>query len=278
MEPVQFPSSFSAVDKPAILIIDDDAGTRDTFRWSLSRQSGFRVETAATGTDGLCLARADRFDVLLIDLKLPDMSGIEILRILNKQPCHARLILMSAFADVPTTVEAMKLGAFTVLEKPLDVDELELAARSALADAEPPKVDASKPLRSRSVAGRLAGHIIKVCDSDGDLKTLNDWARFAGVSYSTLREMCRLAEVKPHAARDFARVLRCVIRSRIEGCPPEVLLDVSDRRTLETLLRKGGLEDRRGSISVESYLLSQRFIPHGNVTLRIVRRLLSESM
>src|SRR5690606_27782195 len=92
-----------------------------------------------------------------------------------------------------------------------------------------------------SAADRWARFVLKVCESEGDLKTLKQWADFANVSYSSLRESCWLVGVRPRDARDFARVLRAVVKACERGCDPGVLLDVSDRRTLHLLLEKSGI-------------------------------------
>jgi hypothetical protein len=104
--------------------------------------------------------------------------------------------------------------------------------------------------------------VLKGCESEGDLKTLEDWAAFVGLSYTSLREICHVVNVRPHDARDLMRLLRVVIRSRDMHCSPEVLLDVSDSRTLRTLFAQGGIErsSRSETVSVDQFLKSQRFI------------------
>ena len=118
--------------------------------------------------------------------------------------------------------------------------------------------------------------VCKACESDGDPKTLEDWADCAGVSYSSLRESCRLLDIRPHAARDLVRVLRAVIRSHDHGCPPSVLLDVSDIRTLDSLLTRAGIrsEAQAGPVAVERLLDAQRLVDKENEGVRILRQLL----
>ena len=100
------------------------------------------------------------------------------------------------------------------------------------------------PARPGCAAERWALHVLKGCRSSGDVKTLTQWALSAGVSYTSLRESCRLVGIRPHDARDFTRVLRAVINSQGQQCDPEVLLDVSDSRTLATLFERAGLDVR----------------------------------
>ena len=117
---------------------------------------------------------------------------------------------------------------------------------------------------------------LKGCTSESDLRTLEDWATCACVSYSSLRESCRLLGMRPHDARNLVRVLRAVIKSRQHQCPPAAMLDVSDSRTLEQLMARAGVDvgAAAGSVSIDQVLRSQRFIAFDNEGLRVLRPLL----
>ena len=129
----------------------------------------------------------------------------------------------------------------------------------------------------RSVAERWAMLVVQACRSDGDLKTLADWAAFVGVSYSSLCEACRLVDVRPRDARDLTRVLRAIVGSIPDRLDPGLLLDVRDRRTLRTLLKKAGMQAKT-SVSVETFLNTQQFVAAHNVGLIALRRLLAHSL
>jgi hypothetical protein len=117
----------------------------------------------------------------------------------------------------------------------------------------------------RSIPARWALHVIKACLAEDDLKTLADWAKEAGVSYTSLRETCYLLNIRPHDARDFARVLRAVLRSSSNGWDPARFLDIADRRTMSALLGKSGLGDPNGSQSlIDQFFEGQSFIDHAN--------------
>ena len=133
--------------------------------------------------------------------------------------------------------------------------------------------------RPGSVAERWARLVLKGCESPGDLRTLEDWATFAGVSYSSLRESCHLIGIQPHDARDLARVVRAVVRARRIGCSPEVLLDVSDSRTLSKLLARAGLggDVRARGMTAAQLLDAQRFVPAHNAGLRVLALLLARA-
>jgi hypothetical protein len=139
--------------------------------------------------------------------------------------------------------------------------------------------DARRPQRPpESAAERWALYVFRACAASGDLKTLEAWAGWVGVSYSSLRESCSLLGIRPHDARDLARMLRAVMRSALDDCPPSALLDVSDSRTLNHLLQRAGVVGARGpEISVEQFLGAQQFVPTGNAGLRVLRTLLAST-
>jgi DNA-binding NtrC family response regulator len=117
--------------KRSILVVDDERSVRTSLReWFL--EDGFRVETAEDGHEALRVMGSGAFDVFIVDLKMPGMDGITLQkRILEADP-HATVILLTAYASVETAVEALKLGAFDYVTKPVDPDELSNLVRNAL--------------------------------------------------------------------------------------------------------------------------------------------------
>ncbi len=114
-----------------ILIIDDEKNIRDIFSLLLE-EKGYLVETAETGEKGLAEARKFSPDVILLDMNLPDLSGIEVLSRIKKFLPQAEVIIITAFGTVKSAVEATKLGAYDYLEKPVDNEELLLLISRAL--------------------------------------------------------------------------------------------------------------------------------------------------
>lgn len=269
--------SSPSTDNPVVLIVDDDVACATLLRAGLMKVHKFDVRTAASGGDALCLAREAWFDLLLVDLRLPDMSGLDLVRALMEHRGGVPFVLVSGFADVPTTVEAMRLGAFSVIEKPVTFDDLAKVVHSAVFPPGGRRLTTAFHGNSEMpVMRRLARHMVAACRSDEDLNTLAKWARFEGVSYSTLCETCRLAGVRPHDARDFARMLRAVARANAEQCPVRVLLQVGDRRTLSVLLRRSGLtETANEPPSVQRFLQTQQFIGTDTSLVRAVLSFLS---
>ena len=106
-----------------ILIVDDEKNIRDIFSLMLE-EKGYFVESAATGADGLSLARGFGPDLVLLDMNLPDVSGLEVMAGLKREAPGVRIIIITAFGSIPNAVEATKLGAYDYLEKPVDNEEL----------------------------------------------------------------------------------------------------------------------------------------------------------
>ena len=114
-----------------ILILEDEKLLRMTMRKRLEDE-GYRVFEAATGQTALELIRDDEPDLLLLDYKLPDMTGIDVLRQVREMHLDTSAILLTAFSSIGTAVEAMKLGAHDYLDKPVDYDELLATIAKAL--------------------------------------------------------------------------------------------------------------------------------------------------
>lgn len=114
----------------SILIVEDDALVRKTLTSQLAKK-GFEVIAAETGEDGVRIFGETEPDLVLLDVRLPDMDGLDVLRRIKDKNRRATILVMTAFDDMKTTVEAVKLGAFEYLVKPLDATELDLTIDKA---------------------------------------------------------------------------------------------------------------------------------------------------
>ncbi|MFB0565454.1 MAG: sigma-54-dependent transcriptional regulator [Candidatus Aminicenantaceae bacterium] len=114
----------------SILIIDDDHLIRKTLSSHLSRKS-FEVFLAEDGEGGLLQYEDNLPDLVILDIRLPDITGIDVLRKIKEKNNKAYVIIMTAYDDMKTTIEAVKLGAFEYLVKPLDYVELDLTIDKA---------------------------------------------------------------------------------------------------------------------------------------------------
>ncbi len=114
----------------SILVIDDDRLIRQTFKSHLSSE-GFDVHLAADGLEGVELFKEVAPSLVILDINLPRLHGIEVLKQIRIIDPKAYVIMITAFDDMQTTVEAIKLGAFEYICKPIDYDELQLSIRKA---------------------------------------------------------------------------------------------------------------------------------------------------
>src|SRR2546426_5056661 len=116
--------------RPVVLVVDDDHGVRESFRLIL--EDRYEVLEAADGRQALERLRASPVDLVLLDIRLPEMDGIEVLERMKAVDDGVEVILVTAVKTVRIAVDAMKLGAFDYLTKPFDEDELLSLIRRAL--------------------------------------------------------------------------------------------------------------------------------------------------
>ena len=112
-------------DKISILIVDDELSIRESLRGWLKRD-GYQVETAAGGPEALAKNAENRFDIILIDVKMPGMDGLTLLKKIKETDPDIANLMMTAHGDIRDAVGAMKLGAYDYLLKPFDLEELSL--------------------------------------------------------------------------------------------------------------------------------------------------------
>jgi len=143
---------------PRILVIDDDAAVCETLKLCL-KEEGYTVDTAQSGTDGLNKYVSNPADVVILDIRLPDVDGFLVLEDLKEENENIKVIMITAYYDMETTINAMKAGAFDYLHKPLDMDELDAAIKRALKSLEmEKKMEGLKTLPSRNFrAGDIIG-------------------------------------------------------------------------------------------------------------------------
>src|SRR3990170_581421 len=117
--------------KPSILLIDDDDSLRRVMEFSLT-ESGYRVQTTASGEEGLRLFEKDSFDAVITDITMPGMNGMEVLAKIRQQDARLPVVIITAYGTIESAVEAMKQGAFDYITKPFNRDELRLTLERAL--------------------------------------------------------------------------------------------------------------------------------------------------
>jgi two-component system nitrogen regulation response regulator GlnG len=110
-------------EKIRVLIADDEDALRSTTAAWLGDE-GFDVEQARDGLEAVKLVQSKDFDLALLDIKMPGLNGLEVLRYIMKNSSNTDVVMMTGMSDVSMAVEAMKLGAKEYLTKPIDLDQL----------------------------------------------------------------------------------------------------------------------------------------------------------
>jgi DNA-binding NtrC family response regulator len=118
-----------------VLIVDDEENIRRVLSMALQKE-GYHTITASGGHQALKLLDEARCDVMLSDMVMPDMNGLELLRRAREKQPELLVVMMTAYGTIPAAVEAMRLGAVDFLTKPLEMDVLRKVIRNALRDRE----------------------------------------------------------------------------------------------------------------------------------------------
>ena len=142
-----------------VLVVDDEDVIRETVREILTDE-GYRVIAAANGSEVLGLMEKERPDVILLDIWMPEMDGIVLLRRIKREHPDARIVMISGHGSIHTAVTATQLGAFDFIEKPLSLDGLLATVERACGDAgrEGPAADeGTRALRTRVSQGGFQG-------------------------------------------------------------------------------------------------------------------------
>jgi DNA-binding NtrC family response regulator len=112
------------VETLKILVVDDEGPVREILKKGLSQMGGFSVEVAQNGPEAIEKIENDVFDLVLTDMKMPGMDGLELLNTIKGMRPDMMVILMTAYGSIETAVEAMKMGANDYVTKPIDLNEL----------------------------------------------------------------------------------------------------------------------------------------------------------
>jgi len=155
-----------------ILVIDDDSSIAESLDLYLTEE-GYTVYTAATGTDGLNAFVKHAPDLVVLDIRLPDIDGFTVLEDLRDEDENVKVIMITAYHDMDSTIKAMKGGAFDYIHKPINVEELDMAIRKALKTLE----------MEKKISGLLnePSRSFKVGDIIGNTKEMKEIFKTIGV-------------------------------------------------------------------------------------------------
>ncbi len=124
------------MSKPKVLVVDDEEALRFLLASELEAEA-FEVQSAGDGDEAIELVRAkseqgDRFDVVLLDIKMPKVDGFEVLKFVKGKVPETKVIMLTAYADVKNAIESLRLGASDFVSKPYDLDDILTSINRAL--------------------------------------------------------------------------------------------------------------------------------------------------
>ncbi|MCK4596652.1 sigma-54-dependent Fis family transcriptional regulator, partial [bacterium] len=160
-----------------ILVVDDEESMCDFLSIMLKKQ-GYHITTALSAKEGLKMLAKEAYEVVISDLKMKEMNGLELIDEINKKETVPTVIIMTAFATIESAIEALKKGAFDYIIKPFKVDEIKLAVARALEQRKirTENVYLKKQLKKKEGFGEIIGkseilmevlsQVRKIADSD----------------------------------------------------------------------------------------------------------------
>src|SRR5438132_749662 len=142
-----------------LLVVDDDPVTLDLLREVMAGE-GYEVTVARTGEEALRLCRGGDFDLVLTDVRMPGMSGVELLRAVKEIRPASLFIVMTAFGSMETAIEVVRQGGYDYLSKPFRMEDVRLLVRRALEQQRLRRENEGKPpeLAGKFRLDQLIGH------------------------------------------------------------------------------------------------------------------------
>jgi two-component system response regulator MtrA len=228
---------------PQILVVDDEQTLRHFLRLHLQGQ-GYQVSEAADGQTALDLIGQNNFDVALVDLRLTDMDGLDIVRHLRQVSPKTSVIILTAYASLNSAIEALRQGAHDYLSKPFDTGELLASVADGIArrSASPPitqnqeTILVVKDLELNQANHQVSrdGEIINLTPTEFDILTTLMIQPDVALDSITLIKQVRGYEATEADARAIARVHVHRLRHKLEPDPanPRYVITVAGGRYL----------------------------------------------
>jgi FixJ family two-component response regulator len=196
---------------PSVLVVDDDSFMRELLQRCFTN-AGMPVRTFASASELLATADLSLPCVLLLDVRMPGMSGPDLQLLLRERGIHVPIIFLTGSSDIPIAVAAMRNGAVDFIEKPFENARLVERVRQTLARYDEPPADASKPGYAHRLAS-LTPREAEVLESMVTGRTSKQIARDLGGSFRTI-ETHRTRVMSKMAAASLADLVRQSIEAR----------------------------------------------------------------
>jgi FixJ family two-component response regulator len=202
------------MEEPTVFIVDDDAGVRDALRL-LMRSADLPVEAFASAKDFLATVTADRPGCLILDVRMPDVDGLELQRQLAARGSRLPVIMLTGHADVPMAVQALRAGALDFIPKPFESKALLARIREAIdLDARTREKHINRAEIKRRLA-RLTPRETEVLDRIVDGLPSKAIAAALGSSFNTVQNQ-RASVLNKMQAESVADLVRMVMIGRAE--------------------------------------------------------------
>ncbi|BAN69357.1 response regulator transcription factor [endosymbiont of unidentified scaly snail isolate Monju] len=195
--------------EPVVWVVDDDEAMRSSLKW-LIESVGMRVESFDSADAFLRDHYPGRFGCLLLDVRMPGMSGLDLLEYLEREQMMPPTIIITGHGDVPMAVRAMKAGAVDFIEKPFNDETLLDAIRHALAKEEERRVTSAQVAEYAERVEHLTPRELEVMKMVTDGRSNKEIANALGVSAKTI-EAHRARVMEKMHARSLAELVRMVI-------------------------------------------------------------------
>lgn len=199
----------SPLSKATVFVVDDDQAMRNSLKW-LIESVGVQVESFSSADDFLAQYQAGRAGCLVLDVRMPGMSGLELQEHLVERNIHIPVVIITGHGDVPMAVRAMKAGAIDFIEKPFNDEALLDAIRRAIAFEEQQRSFHNEHLQIKQRLANLTPREHEVMEMVTDGKSNKEIANILGVSAKTI-EAHRARVMEKMQAGSLAELVRMAL-------------------------------------------------------------------
>lgn len=259
-----------------ILIVDDEIQLSNLLQEELQDSGKYLVDLAYDGVEAINLIKQNIYDVILLDIKLPRVSGIEVLKFIQEKSPDSQVIILSRYSDVKIVVETIRLGAYDFIGKPYDVDELfnaieravekrKLLIKSKVMESELAKITSNEIIGRSPIFSKLIDDAIRVAKTDSFV--LIEGA--SGTGKELIAQLIHRESPRkdfPFVAVNCASIPDTLIESELFGYEKGAFTDAhAVKQGLVEVANKGTLFlDEIGDISIQIQPKLLRFLETGN--------------